>query len=217
MNQQTAVVLGATGLIGSHLLEQLLADDFFSTVRILVRKPISVQHPKLQTVITDFSNYEQYQKNLGKGDCIFCCIGTTNANVKGDKAEYRKIDFDIPVNAARFGKEAGVQQFLIVTAASASSNSRIFYNRLKGEVEEMIAIFGYPSLHIFRPSFLLGNRAEQRIGERIFKSIFKAIAFLLPSSWKPVEAADVAKAMIVTAKKGNAGMNIYYFKEMTKK
>jgi uncharacterized protein YbjT (DUF2867 family) len=217
MNQQTAVVLGATGLIGSHLLEQLLADDSFSTIRILVRKPISVQHPKLQTVITDFSNYEQYQKNLGKGNCIFCCIGTTNANVKGDKAEYRKIDFDIPVNAARFGKEAGFQQFLIVTAASASSNSRIFYNRIKGEVEEVITTFNYPSFHIFRPSFLLGNRAEQRMGERIFKSIFKAIAFLLPSSMKPVEAADVAKAMIATAKKGKAGMNIYYFKEIMEK
>lgn len=217
MNQQTAVVLGATGLIGSHLLEQLLADDSFGIVRILVRKPVAVQHTKLQNVITDFANYEQYQKDLGTGDCIFCCIGTTNAQVKGNKTEYRKIDFDIPVNAARFGKEAGFQQFLIVTAASANSNSRIFYNRLKGEVEEVIATFSYQALHIFRPSFLLGNRAEQRMGERIVKSIFKAIAFLLPSSWKPIEAADVAKAMIATAKKGKAGMNIYYFKEMTEK
>lgn len=217
MNQQTAVVLGATGLIGSHLLEQLLADDSFGIVRILVRKPVAVQHTKLQTVITDFANYEQYQKDLGTGDCIFCCIGTTNAQVKGNKTEYRKIDFDIPVNAARFGKEAGFQQFLIVTAASANSNSSIFYNRLKGEVEEVIATFSYQALHIFRPSFLLGNRAEQRMGERIVKSIFKAIAFLLPSSWKPIEAADVAKAMIATAKKGKAGMNIYYFKEMTEK
>lgn len=217
MNQQTAVVLGATGLIGSHLLKQLLADDSFGIVRILVRKPVAVQHTKLQTVITDFANYKQYQKDLGTGDCIFCCIGTTNAQVKGNKTEYRKIDFDIPVNAARFGKEAGFQQFLIVTAASANSNSRIFYNRLKGEVEEVIATFSYQALHIFRPSFLLGNRAEQRMGERIVKSIFKAIAFLLPSSWKPIEAADVAKAMIATAKKGKAGMNIYYFKEMTEK
>lgn len=217
MNQQTAVVLGATGLIGSHLLDQLLADDSFSTVRILVRKPVTVQHPKLQTVITDFSNYEQYQKNIGSGHCIFCCIGTTNANVKGDKAAYRKIDFDIPVNAARFGKESGFQQYLIVTALGANSNSRIFYNRLKGEVEEVIATFDYPSLHIFRPSFLLGNRAEQRMGERIFKSIFKAIAFLLPSSMKPVEASDVAKAMIAAAKKGKAGMNLYYFKEIMQK
>jgi len=217
MNEQTAVVLGATGLIGSQLLQQLLNDDAFTKVRILVRKPINSTHPKLEIRLVDFNNYDDYKTKLGIGECIFCCIGTTNANVKGDKAEYRKIDFDIPVNAARFGKEAGFQQFLIVTAASANSNSRIFYNRLKGEVEEVIATFSYQALHIFRPSFLLGNRAEQRMGERIVKSIFKATAFLLPSFWKPIEVADVAKAMIATAKKGKAGMNIYYFKEMTEK
>jgi uncharacterized protein YbjT (DUF2867 family) len=217
MNQQTAVVLGATGLIGSHLLQQLLNDDAFAKVQVLVRKPVNITHPKLETQLVDFNNYDDYKNKLGTGDCIFCCIGTTNANVKGDKAEYRKIDFDIPVNAARFGKEAGFSQYLIVTALGANSNSRIFYNRLKGEVEEVIATFGYPSLHIFRPSFLLGNRAEQRAGETTFKSIFKAIAFLLPSSMKPVEAADVARAMIKTAKKGKAGMNIYYFKEIMEK
>jgi uncharacterized protein YbjT (DUF2867 family) len=217
MNQQTAVIIGATGLVGSHVLEQILKDDAFSKVRILVRRPLTINHPKLEIQIVDFNNYDEYKTKLGTGQCIFCCIGTTNTNVKGDKTEYRKIDFDIPVNAARFGKDAGFQQFLIVTAASANSNSRIFYNRLKGEVEEVIATFGYPSLRIFRPSFLLGNRTEQRMGERIFKSIFKAIAFLLPSSMKPVEAADVANAMITAAKKGKAGMNLYYFKEIMQK
>jgi uncharacterized protein YbjT (DUF2867 family) len=217
MNEQTAVVIGATGLIGSLLLQQLLNDDAFTKVRILVRKPMNSLHPKLETQLVDFNNYEDYKTKLGTGVCIFCCIGTTNAHVKGNETEYRKIDFDIPVNAARFGKEAGFQQFLIVTAATANSNSRIFYNRLKGEVEDVISTFNYPSFHIFRPSFLLGNRVEQRTGERIFKFIFKAIGFLLPYAWKPVEACDVAKAMIATAKKGKAGMNIYYFKEMMEK
>ena len=116
MNGQTAVVLGATGLIGSHVLEQLLNDDAFIKVRVLVRRPLELQHPKLEVCITDFNNYADYQSKLGTGNCIFCCIGTTNANVKGDKALYRTIDFDIPVNAARFGKEAGFQQFLLVSA-----------------------------------------------------------------------------------------------------
>jgi uncharacterized protein YbjT (DUF2867 family) len=217
MYEQTAVVIGATGLVGTHLLGQLLNDDSFSHVRILVRKPISLNHPKLETVITDFNNYEAYQKNIGTGDCLFCCIGTTNANVKGDKMEYRKIDFDIPVNAARFGKKAGFQQFLIVTAATANSKSFNFYNRIKGEVEEVIATLGFQSFHIFRPSVLLGNRKEQRTGESIFKQIFKAISFLLPPAYKPIDANDVASAMIKAVKKGTPGMNIYYFKEMMQK
>jgi uncharacterized protein YbjT (DUF2867 family) len=214
MKQQTAVVIGSTGLVGSHLLEQLLSDDAFETVKILVRKPINIQHPKLQQQIVNFNDYADYQSKLGTGNCIFCCIGTTNANVKGDKAEYRKIDFDIPVNAARFGKEAGFEQFLIVTAQSANSNSRIFYNRLKGEVEEVITTFGFSCLHIFRPSFILGNRKEQRGGEGFFKQLFKTISFMLPSSWKPIEASAIAAAMINAVKSGKQGMNLYYYKEM---
>lgn len=214
MNQQTAVVLGATGLVGSHLLEQLLKDDAFSTVRVLVRKPISIQHPKLQVHLVDFNNYADYQTKLGKGDSIFCCIGTTNANVKNDKTEYRKIDFDIPVNAARFGQEAGFQQYLIVSAIGANSNSRFFYTRLKGEVEEVIATFGYEGFHIFRPSFILGNRKEQRTGEGIFKKLFSAIDFLLPSQWKPIQASAIASAMMSASKSGRRGMNIYNYKEM---
>lgn len=214
MNQQTAVIIGATGLTGSLLLEQLLQDTAFSTVRILVRKPVSLQHPKLQTVIVDFNNYEAFQQKLGTGDCIFCCIGTTNANVKGDETEYRKIDFDIPVNAARFGKAAGFTQYLIVSAATANSSSRIFYNRLKGEVEEVIASYKYASFHVMRPSFILGNRKEQRMGEKIFKVLFKRMSFLLPSRWKPIEAAAIAQAMIGAAKEAKPGMHLYYYKEM---
>lgn len=157
MNGQTAVVIGATGLVGSALVDQLLNDDAFTRVRILVRRAVNLQHPKLEICMTDFSNYQQYQQQLGTGDCIFCCIGTTMAQVKGDKALYRTIDFDIPVNAARFGKAAGFQQYLLVSAIGANSSSRIFYPRLKGEVEEVIATFGFNSFHVFRPSFLLAT------------------------------------------------------------
>ncbi|MBX9783819.1 MAG: NAD(P)H-binding protein [Chitinophagaceae bacterium] len=217
MNQQTAVVLGATGLVGSHVLEQLLNDDAFIKVRALVRRPLNMQHPKLETAIVDFNNYDDYKAKLGKGDCIFCCIGATHANVKGDKAEYRKIDFDIPVNAARFGKEAGFEQYLLVSAMGANSNSRIFYSRLKGEVEELIATFSYKCFHVFRPSFLLGNRKEQRTGESIFKALSKALAFITPSRYKPIEAATVAAAMIKAAKTGTPGLHINYYGEMKAK
>jgi len=215
MNGQTAVVLGATGLVGSHLLEQLLNDDSFATVRVLVRRPLTLQHSKLEVCITDFSNYADYQTKLGKGDCIFSCIGTTNAHVKGDKALYRTIDFDIPVNAARFGKEAGFQQYLLVSAAGANSKSVIFYSRLKGEVEEVISTYKFNSFHVFRPSFLLGNRKEQRTGESIGKKMFQFFSFLIPSKYKGIQAADVAKAMINAAKEGKKGVKVYYYRDMT--
>jgi uncharacterized protein YbjT (DUF2867 family) len=216
MNGQSAVVLGATGLIGSYLLEQLLKDEAFSKVRVLVRRPLELQHPKLEECITDFNNYSDYQTKLGKGDCIFCCIGTTNAKVKGDKDEYRKIDFDIPVNAARFGKEAGFQQFLLVSAVGANSKSSIFYSRLKGEVEEVIETFHFKSFHVFRLSVLLGNRNEERMGESIGKVLFKVFSFLIPSKYKGIKDVDVAKAMINAAKEGKEGLRLYYYEDMKK-
>ena len=214
MNGQTAVVLGATGLIGSHVLEQLLNDDAFIKVRVLVRRPLELQHPKLEVCITDFNNYADYQSKLGTGNCIFCCIGTTNANVKGDKALYRTIDFDIPVNAARFGKEAGFQQFLLVSAVGANSNSSVFYSRLKGEVEEVIATFKFNSFHVFRPSLLIGRQKDQRLGENIGKAVFQFFSFLIPSKYKGIQAVDVAKAMIKAAKGKKEGLKVYYYREM---
>ncbi len=215
MNGQTAVVLGATGLIGSALVEQLLQDDAFSTVRLLVRRPIALQHPKLDIRITDFSDYEAYKKNLGAGDCIFCCIGTTNANVKGDKALYRSIDFDIPVNAARFGNEAGFKQYLLISAIGANAASRIFYSRLKGEVEEVIAAFPFDGFHIFRPSFLVGERKEKRLGEMIGTVIFRLFSFMIPSKYKAIEGKTVAKAMLQAAKANKPGIHVYDYSAMT--
>lgn len=214
MNGQTAVVIGATGLVGSALVQQLLNNDAFDHVRILVRRAVNLHHPKLEVCITDFSNYEQYQQKLGKGDCIFCCIGTTMAQVKGDKTLYRTIDFDIPVNAARFGKAAGFQQYLLVSAIGANSKSRFFYPQLKGEVEEIITTFGFKSFHIFRPSFLLGNRIEERRGERIGIALFRLLQFLIPSNYKGIDVADVAKAMIRSAKQKPAGLHVYYYRQM---
>jgi uncharacterized protein YbjT (DUF2867 family) len=213
INGQTAVVLGGTGLIGSLLVEELLADDAFSTVRVLVRKPISIEHPKLEVCITDFSDYNMYRKNLGTGDCIFSCIGTTNANVKGDKLLYRSIDFDIPVNAARFGKEAGFNQFLLVSAIGADVRSRFFYTRLKGEVEEMIAGYKFKSFHVFRPSFLAGRKQTERTGETVLTTMFSIFSFLIPSKYKAIGGATVAKAMMKAAKEEKEGLSVYYYNE----
>src|SRR5438552_3842436 len=107
MQTMKAAVLGATGLVGEQLVQQLLNDPVFSKVRILVRRPVKLSHPKLETEIVTFDNLVEYRQKLGQGNCIFCCIGTTQKKVKGDKKAYHKIDVDIPVNAAKMGKDAG--------------------------------------------------------------------------------------------------------------
>ncbi|MBU6158527.1 MAG: NAD(P)H-binding protein [Bacteroidetes bacterium] len=214
MQTKTALVLGASGLIGSQLLTYLLNDDYFSKVRILVRKSLSIHHPKLEELVIDFNHLEAFQKAMGEGDVIFCCIGTTMKKVKGDKALYKSIDFDIAVNAARFGIEAGYRQYALVSAQMANANSLLFYNRIKGETEEVISTFPYESTHIFRPSFLIGNRKEQRIAEQFFGSLLQSISFLLPKPARPIEAITVALSMIRTVKNNKPGIHFYTYKEM---
>ncbi|MBK6938448.1 MAG: NAD(P)H-binding protein [Chitinophagaceae bacterium] len=192
----TAALLGATGLIGSHLLDLLLADEHFDTVRILVRRPFELKHPKLEKKLVDFSDMESYRLALEGSDVIFCAIGTTQKKVKGDKAAYRKVDFDIPVNAARLGKLCGCETFVLVSSVGASSKSNNYYLKLKGDVEDAVNACGITHLHIVRPSLLLGKRKEYRFGERIAQAIMPVISFLLPKKYRPVQARKVAEEMI---------------------
>jgi uncharacterized protein YbjT (DUF2867 family) len=215
----TAVVLGATGLIGEQLVQQLLDDAAFSNVRILVRRPVQLSHPKLEVEIVHFDDLNEYRSKLGRGDCIFCCIGTTDGKVKGDKAAYRKIDFDIAVNAAKLGKDAGFTSYLLVSSVGANEKAGNFYLKLKGEVETVIAALGFLSFHIFRPSILLGKRKEFRFGEVIGKGVMRALSVLFVGplqKYKGVEARTVAKAMIIVARSGNKGKFIYHYSDIVK-
>lgn len=217
MNEQEAVVIGASGLIGSQLIDLLLADDHFRTVRILVRKKLDLDHPKLQQQVTDFTNEIDYTSNLGKGDSIFCCIGTTQKNVKGDKAAYEKIDHDIPVNAARIGSENGFKQFLIVSSVGAKPAARNFYLQLKGKTERDIRQYPFQCISIFRPAMLLGKRMEKRRGEKILQSMMQALSFLLVgglSKYHPVSGRDVAAAMIAQCKQSKNGVHILEYKQI---
>lgn len=217
MEAKTAVLLGATGLIGNHLLQLLLQDDHYSTVRALVRRPLPVIHPKLEVQITNFDDHDNFHRALGKGDTIFCCIGTTMEKVKGDKALYRRIDFDIPVHAAQWGVDNGFSQYLVVSAIGADAKSSNFYLHLKGSMETAIHALPYASLHIFRPSLLLGNREEKRKGEKLAQSIMPALSFMLPGSlkkYRAINATDVAKAMLTAAKSGKAGINVHEYSQM---
>ena len=209
-----ATLIGATGLIGGYLLEELLKDDYFDTVRILVRRPVEVAHPKLEKKLVDFSDAESFRLALEGSDMVFCAVGTTQKKVKGDKAAYRKVDYDIPVNAARFCKMTGCSTFILVSSAGANSKSNNFYLKLKGEVEDFINATGIRSIHIMRPSMLLGDRKEFRLGEKIGNPVMKAISLFLPSKYKPVHGRDVAKAMVASAKKHEEGLFVNEYAEM---
>ena len=217
MNQQTAVIIGASGLIGSHVVEQMLQDDHFVTVRVLVRKKLEFDHPKLQQVLVDFNNINEYSNKFGKGDVIFSCIGTTQKKVKSDKTAYEKIDHDIPVNAARIGITNGFKKFLIVSSVGADPSSSNFYLQLKGKTEDAVKQFSFDSISIFRPSMLLGKRYEYRPFESLLQGSIKLVSFFLFGSLKKyhsIYAKDVAKAMIAESKKTNAGLHIIEYQEI---
>jgi len=158
MKQKSAIILGSSGLIGSYLLEYLQNDESFSSVKILVRKPIQIENPKVIVSIVDFNKIESLKSEIKDVDIIYCAIGTTTKKVGGDKSKYRQIDFDIPVNAARIGIENGCSKFVIVSSLGANSQSNNFYLKLKGEVEDTLSNLKFPSLLIFQPSLLLGKR-----------------------------------------------------------
>ena len=201
----TATIIGATGLIGGYLLEELMKDDYYDTVRILIRRPLELTHPKLEKKLVNFTDAESFRLALEGSDVVFCAIGTTQKKVKGDKEAYRKIDYYITVNAAKFCKLKGCETFVFVSSVGANSKSNNFYLKLKGEVEDAVKAVGLKSVHIMRPSVLLGVRKEFRLGEKISKGIMSAFSFLIPSKYKPVHGRDVAKAMVAAAKKHDEG------------
>lgn len=217
MPSLTAVVLGATGLIGNHLVQELLSDPAFSNVRILVRRPVDLSHSKLDVEVVDFQNITDFKNKLGTGDCIFCCIGTTKDKVKGDKNAYRKIDFDIPVTAARLGKEACFNTYLLVSAVGANEQAGNFYLKLKGEVEKQIKAINFRSFYAFRPSILIGRRDEFRLGETVGKIVMQALSIFLIgplSKYKGINAAQVAEAMKNEAKSSLDGSFVLHYNEM---
>jgi uncharacterized protein YbjT (DUF2867 family) len=214
MSKKTVALIGATGLIGSHLLELLRKDNEFTTIRVLVRRPLAINDPKVKVMVIDFADKAAFREAITGCNAVFCAVGTMQKKVKGDLAAYRKVDYDIPVNAANFCAETGCKHFLLVSSVGANSKGGNFYIKLKGEVEEKVKSIGIPSVSIFRPSMLLGNRPESRPMETIAQAISKPLSLLFPSKYKPIAAEDVAKAMISASKKDKPGFAIYHFNEM---
>jgi uncharacterized protein YbjT (DUF2867 family) len=197
LRMKTAVVFGSTGLVGSFLLQQLLADERYAEVRIFVRKPTGIRHAKLDEVITDFKLLDELRKEV-KGDDVFCCLGTT-IKTAGSEAAFRRIDFELVRWAALCAKENGVKSFLAVSSIGANPASKNFYLRTKGEMELAVTSAGFEKCVIVRPSMLLGPRTEIRLGENISKVIMKAFALAIPKHWKAVQAEDVASSLLNAA------------------
>jgi uncharacterized protein YbjT (DUF2867 family) len=189
---KTAIVLGATGLIGKKVTEYLLKNDSYSTVIILVRKPLNINHHKLKQHIF---NYDAIDNTLLKGDDLFCCLGTT-IKTAGSKEAFRKVDLDYVVNVAKASKVNGINHFAVISAMGANKNSTVFYNQIKGEMEESIKAVGFNSTYIIRPSLLLGDRKEFRFGELIGKFFMITLSFLIPKKYRAIYDVQVAIAMI---------------------
>jgi len=209
-----ATLLGSTGLIGGHILEFLIKDDSYSSITVITRRKTEISHPKVKEIVIDFEDENAFYNAIEPQSTIFCAIGTTNKKVSGDKEKYRSVDYDIPVNAAKFGKDKGCKSFVLVSSMGANSNSNNFYTKLKGQVEDEISTLGYENLHIFRPSLLLGDRKEFRFGERIGQVLMSGLSFLMPSKYKPVQAKYVAKAMVEASKAEINGAKVYFYKDI---
>jgi len=203
----TALIVGSTGLIGNQLVELLLNDDRYTQVTAIARTSLPFSHPKLKLVVADFGSIESQKEKLVADD-VFCCLGTTITSAKSKEA-FRKIDFDYPLLIAKLTKALGAKQFLLVSALGANKASSVFYNKVKGEIEEAISSIGFESCHVFRPSLLLGPRIEKREGERSMQKIFSAVGFLIPKKYKAIESIKVARGMLAIAKKNVSGNFIH--------
>jgi uncharacterized protein YbjT (DUF2867 family) len=194
---KTALLFGASGLVGSHVLSQLISNNNYSKIKLYVRSSIDISDPKIEIIQTDFNNLENHRKDI-KGDDCFFCIGTTKQN-SPDKNEYRRVELEVPKQIAQIAKSNLVNSFVFVSSGYADPKSSGDYLKFKGEVEEELKRLNFPKLGIVRPSFLLGDRKEKRIGEKIGIFIFKLLSplFLGPlKKMKPIHSAIVAKGMI---------------------
>jgi uncharacterized protein YbjT (DUF2867 family) len=211
---KVALVAGATGLIGEQLLQLLIEDPYYGKVIAVTRKPLDIQHPKLETITLNFDKLSEHYSLL-KADDVFCCLGTT-IRIAKTKEAFRKVDFDYPIELARLTKIQGTSQFLLVSALGADKNSSVFYNQVKGEVEEAIQKIAFSSFHVFRPSLLLGPRTEHRTGEDAAKVFFKFLGFLVPAKYKAIQSIKVVRAMLHFAKANNTGFHILESDELQK-
>lgn len=207
---KTAIIIGSTGLIGSHLLNLILNSNDYLNVITFVKRDAGIKHKKLTQHIIDFDKPETY-KELVVGDDLFCTIGTTIKKA-GNKEAFRKVDFEYPRQFATFALRNKVKQFLIISSLDADAKSGNFYLKTKGEIQDFLKECKFESVSVLQPSLLLGDRKEFRLGEKIGAFFMKTLSFMFLGNlkkYKAIEAKTVAKAMLVIAQKNNSGFKIY--------
>jgi uncharacterized protein YbjT (DUF2867 family) len=205
-----AVIAGASGLIGSSLLNILLDAQQYNEVLVLVRKELPVQHKKLVQLVIDFDKLDDHKAAI-TGYAVFCCLGSTKKKTP-DLNEYRKVDHDYPLQLAQLAKQNGVRQYHLVSALGANSRASNFYLKMKGETEDAIQKVGVRSLNIYQPSFLTGNRKESRTGERFMIGLMKLINPILPGGlrkYRSIPAETVAHAMYKQSLKTEEGIFVH--------
>ena len=198
---KTAIVFGSTGLIGGHLVNQLIQDNYYTKIKIFVRSQTSINNEKVEVINIDFNNLGNHKTEITGEDCFFC-IGTTKQN-SPNRNEYQKVELDIPKEIAQIAKANSVKSFIFISSIYANPNSSGNYVKFKGLVEEELKRLNFSKLGILRPSFLIGKRKENRVGEKIGILTFRILSPLLFGPYKkmrPISSENVAKAMIKIAK-----------------
>ncbi len=212
---RSALLVGATGLVGGHVLEALLADPGYGRVRVLARRPTGRSRPKLEERVLDFDRLAERADDVA-GDDVFCCLGTT-LRTAGSREAFRRVDFDYVARVAGLAAANGARRFLLVSAAGADAGSRVFYNRVKGEAERAVRALPFATVVLLRPSLLLGDRTEHRRWEEAAKRVMPALGPLFVGPlrrWRPVQARDVAAAMVRLAASAAPGVRVVESEEI---
>jgi uncharacterized protein YbjT (DUF2867 family) len=210
----TALVVGATGLIGGHCLKTLLDGGAYERVIAFTRRPLGLEHPRLVETIVDFNKLEDLEP-FPTAD-VFCALGTTIEKA-GSQPDFLKVDFEYPRIVAERSAAAGATQFLLVSAAGADPASGNFYLRVKAQLEKAVTGRSFETVHIFRPSFLIGSRQEFRLGETLGVAASRVFQFAMMGKlrkYRPISAATVAAAMAVAAREAKPGRHVHHYDDI---
>jgi len=218
MTRNTAVLVGATGLVGNYLMNVLAEDAFYDRVLVLTRRPVDPPElvSKVDNVFTDFERLESLE--LHGVTHVFSCLGTTIRKA-GSQEGFRKVDFEYVVALAKSARRAGARHMSLISSVGADAGSANFYLRVKGETEAALTGLGFDELHIFRPSVLLGHRKEERPGERIGAAIARGLEWLMLGplkKYRPMPAPMLASAMAAAGERGGAGHHVHHYSEIVR-
>lgn len=210
MGNKRALVLGSSGLVGQDLTKILIDSSEYNEVTLLVRKKLNIESEKIHQEIVDFDNLEKYH-SLFNVDSVFCCLGTT-IKIAKSKENFKKVDLEYPVTSAQITKAAGKGRFFVISAFGSNEKSKIFYNSVKGRLERQLKDMNLDTLHIFRPSILMGDRSDFRLGESVTLALCKILPFVFIGNlkkYKPTKTTALAEAMYNTSLNTHKGTYVH--------